>query len=471
MTEMPPRAATPAIERASPADRAVLAIDGGSVPEQLAVILRLGTAAELDVDAVRTLIAERIVAVPRLRQRLIRLPARCGGPIWIDDEDFDIARHFRGVTCPRPGDERALLDLALAVIVTPLRRDAPLWSATFVTGLADGAVALVLVLHHALADGIGGLSVLASLIDLASPGPRMHPGFPRPRPAWSSLAADSLRGKLRALRHGARSLQLLRRSVGAGGGLRPPRAAACSLNQPTGPRRSLVVVRADLNALREAAHQRGATVNAAILVAIAGALHRILAGRGESVSTIVLAVPVSGRQPGRDPALGNMVSPIVVRVPATGDRAARLEQVAADVRAHKAAATGPPPIALLGWLFRRLAALGGYRWYMNRQRRVHSLVSYVRGPAEQVHFAGYPVLSAIPVSVSQSGNLTVLFEALSYAGTLTVTAITDPDHFPDAGLLTSALAAELELMTSVTRAGRPDSAYPRPGRRTPELPR
>ena len=60
----------------------------------------------------------------------------------------------------------------------------------------------------------------------------------------------------------------------------------------------------------------------------------------------------------------------------------RLEQVAAQVRAHKAAATGPPPIAVLGWLFRPLAALGGYHWYMNHQHRFHTLVSHVRGPAE-----------------------------------------------------------------------------------------
>jgi hypothetical protein len=49
--------------------------------------------------------------------------------------------------------------------MTPWRRAAPLWSAVSVTGLADGTVALVMVLHHALADGAGGLTVLAHLID------------------------------------------------------------------------------------------------------------------------------------------------------------------------------------------------------------------------------------------------------------------------------------------------------------------
>ncbi|HXZ73878.1 MAG TPA: WS/DGAT domain-containing protein, partial [Streptosporangiaceae bacterium] len=204
------------------------------------------------------------------------------------------------------------------------------------------------------------------------------------------------------------------------------------------------VVRADLAALRAAAHRHGATVNDAVLVAVAGALHQVLKARGEYVGTLVVTVPVSGRRPGGGAVLGNMVSPMLVAVPATGDLGKRLELVAAQVRRHKAAATGPPPIAVLGWLFRPLAALGGYRWYMNHQRRFHTLVSHVRGPAEPVTFGGAQVTSAIPAGVAEGGNITVYFEVLSYADTVTLTAITDPDHFPDPGALTGALRSELD---------------------------
>ena len=53
--------------------------------------------------------------------------------------------------------------------MAPLPRSRPLWSATFVTGLADGGTGLVIVMNHVLADGIGGLAVLAGLVD-ESPG-------------------------------------------------------------------------------------------------------------------------------------------------------------------------------------------------------------------------------------------------------------------------------------------------------------
>src|SRR5262249_41672597 len=155
-------------------------------------------------------------------------------------------------------------------------------------------------------------------------------------------------------------------------------------NQPTGARRRLTVIRTSLAALRTAAHRSGATVNDAVLVAVAGALHRVLVARGDSVGTLVVTVPVSGRGQGRGPALGHMVSPMLLSAPATGALPDRLAQVAAQVRAHKAAATGPPPIALLGWLFRPVAALGGYHWYMNHQHRFHTLVSHVRGPADHI---------------------------------------------------------------------------------------
>jgi len=450
----------PVIERASPSDRAFLAMDSGQVPEQFGVILMFEEGGGPDLDRARRLLAERIPSVPRLRQRLVTVPPGCGGPIWVDDPGFDINRHVRAVTCREPGDEPALLETALSVITRPLPRSAPLWAAVLVTGPAGNPLALVIVLHHALADGVGGLAVLTELIDGAARPPEVS--FPRPAPAPARLAREAFAARLRALRHAARSWHLLRESMGAGGGLRPPRAAPSSLNQPTGPRRQLAVVRADVAAVQTAAHRHGATTNDAVLIAVAGALHQVLLRRGETVGPLVVTVPVSGRRPDGGPPLGNMVSPLLVSVPATGEVPDRLRQVAAQVRAHRQAATGPPPIALLGWLFRPLAALGGFRWYMDHQHRFHTLVSHVRGPVEPVTFGGCPITSAIPAGVGPGGNIPVYFEVLSYAGTLTMTAIADPAQFPELDALTDALHTELDLIIQAVSA----PVMPGPGSRT-----
>jgi WS/DGAT/MGAT family acyltransferase len=459
------------VERASATDRAFLAMDSGTIPEQIGVVLRLGPGA-VDLTRVRELIDARIGTVPRLRQRLVRTPVGCGGPIWVDDADFDVRRHVTELLCRAPGDEPALLDTAVEVVMARLARSAPLWSVTVVTGLDDGGVALVVVLHHVLADGVGGLAVLTALTDGHSSdadrgGSREAAStrFPRPAPSAIDLARDAWWARAGAVGRLPGSWRLLRRTMSAGGGLRPVKAAGCSLNQRTGTRRAVVVVAVDRARLRDAVHRAAATTNDAVLVAVTGALGHVLRRRGESVDPLVVTVPVSGRSPvpgeardagagSADGQLGNLVSPLLVDVPTAGPVGERLAWVGATVRASKSAAIGPPPIAVLGWLFRPLARVGGFRFYMNHQHRFHTLVSHVRGPEHPVTFGGHAVRSAIPLAVGESGNQTVYFEVLSYADTLTVTAIADPDHFGELDQLADQLRSHLEQIISA--APRPD---------------
>jgi diacylglycerol O-acyltransferase len=434
----------PVIERASPGDLAFLAMDIGKVPQQFAVILLLEQSNDLTLPQLRQVMSERIPAFPRLRQRLIKVPPGCGRPVWVDDPDFHINRHVWAVPCRAPGDERALLEEALSVIMAPLPRWAPLWSIALITELADDAAAVVVVLHHVLADGLGGLNVLAALVDPGAPAADLDLAFPRPAPALPSLAREALLTRVQGVRRAAGSWRSLRRAMFAGGGFHPARAVPCSLVQRTGPRRSVAVVRVDRASLRAAAHRHGATTNDAVLVAVAAALHQYLLSSGESLDPIAITVPVSGRRRRGGPAAGNLVSPMLVDVPTGGYVGERLWQVEADVRAHKAAATGPPPIAIMGGLFRLLARLGAYRFYMNHQHRFHTLVTHVRGPAEPVTLSGHQVSAAIPIAVAEGGNITVHFEVLSYADMLTIVVIVDPDHGPDLDDLTRRLQSELE---------------------------
>ena len=437
----------PVIERASPTDLAFLAMDTGQVPQQFAAILILDSD-DLGIAQLRRLISDRILATPRLRQRLIKVPPGCGRPLWVDDPDFRIERHVRAVSCRPPGDEPALLDTALSVIMHPLPRTAPLWSVVLITELAEGVTAVVVVMHHVLADGLGGVNVLATLVDPGQP-PAAVP-FPRPIPTVLDLTRDAWLTRLRSTRRAVGSLRLLRRAMFAGGGFHPTRATPCSLMQRTGPRRQMAFVRLDRSRLAESAHRYGATANDAVLIAVAAALHEVLLKRGESVDPIVITVPVSGRRSGGGSEVGNLVSPMLVDVRTSGGIDHRLGQVEATVRAHKESATGPPPIAILGVPFRLLARLGGYRFYMNHQHRFHTLVTHVRGPVEPVRLAGHRVVSAIPVAVAEGGNTTVCFEVLSYAGALTITAIVDPDHGPDLDELTCSLQHQLDSITAST---------------------
>ncbi|HYO85471.1 MAG TPA: WS/DGAT domain-containing protein [Dermatophilaceae bacterium] len=187
----------------------------------------------------------------------------------------------------------------------------------------------------------------------------------------------------------------------------------------------------DREPVRAAAHRLGGTTNDAVLAGYGRALGRLLTTRGESLDEIVMTVPVSGRRraSGQQQASGegNLVAPAIVAVPTSGDPARRVAAVAAAVRARKEAATGPPPIAVLGPAFRVLAAVGGCQWYMARQQRMHTLLTHVRAPSNRLSLGGHPITETVAVPVGGGGNTSVYAAVVSYGGRLTITLVVDPD--------------------------------------------
>jgi diacylglycerol O-acyltransferase len=435
----------PVIERTSPTDLMQLASDLPGSPMQVAAILVLDTASLLDLPAVRDAIGQRIRAVPRLRQRLIRTPFGAGRPIWVDDPGFDIRRHVTAATCPAPGDEAALLAVAADTLTRRLPANRPLWSATLITSLADGNTALIVILHHVLADGIGGLAVLARLVDGATPAPAAT-DFPRPSPGHGALYVDACRTRLRAFAYlptGARRLRSAIAELTTGGAAGPPRS---SLNQPTGPRRGLGVARADLASVQQAATAHGATVNDVVLTAVTGALRAVLLHRQENVDRFVISVPTSARREATAGHLGNQVGVMTVPVTVVGDPRQRLAAIAHTTRGRKPAAPAAST-ALLGPAFRVLAGLGVFGWLVDRQRLVTTMVTNLRGPGVRLSFLAAPITDVIPVTPI-TGNVTVAFAVMSYAGTLIVTVIADPQHCPDLPVLVAELQKELDLLTT-----------------------
>jgi len=87
------------------------------------------------------------------------------------------------------------------------------------------------------------------------------------------------------------------------------------------------------------------------------------------------------------------------------------------------------------------------RWFVDRQRLVTTFVTNLRGPDVRRSFLAAPITDVIPVS-SISGNVTVAFAALSYAGTLVVTVVADPQRCPDLSVLVAQLQSELDLLTA-----------------------
>lgn len=436
------------ISRVTADDLMSLVSERSSTPLQVGAVLLLDAPDGLDPAQTLELLARRITAVPRLRQRLHYTPVGCGRPIWIDDPSFTITNHLTSLPCPAPGGESAVMGKAAELIGVRLHRDRPLWAATLVTNTAPGKAALILVFHHVLADGIGGLGVLASLVDGAPE--TADAGFPRPRPSRRRLAVEAALGRIRSL---GRLPAALSRLGSAAAELRPAARAGVaptSLNQPTGPRRAFAGVRAEVNEVHRVAHAHGATVNDVVLTVVASALHRLLERRGEQADEIVISVPFSARRQASGENLGNQSGVIPLVIPGVGNPVARLEAVATLTGTAKRRPPGAST-ALLGPLFRLLARVGLYQRFITRQRMIHTFVSTMRGPETRVALFGCPITGILPLSVP-TGNVTVSFVVFSYAGELAVTIAADPHACPDLVVLREMVAEEFGALEALAES-------------------
>ena len=414
------------------------AIDAAGVPAQVGAILTLAP-----VDAERTsdvderagslreawcaALAPRVRTVPRLRQRLVDAPFGCGRPYWIDDPSFDITRHVRVCPCPPPGDEQAVLRQVAELVTTPLPRDRPLWSALLLTGLSSGEAGFVVVFHHVLADGIGGLAALGALVDPSPASPERASGdddrFPQPAPSRSDLLRDAWSSRLAAARSWRAGFRRLRLGIGE---LRTtPRldAPRSSLNRPTSPHRAMAVVRAPLAPLLAVARAHGAKFNDVILTAVGAAVADLLASRGETLPEIVVSVPVSARTEANAADLGNQVGAFPVSVPLSGDLADRLDAVATTTRARSAPSGASA--AILEPAFRGMAALHLLHRFVDRQRLVNTFVTNLHGPDTRLVLLDRQITGITAVTISE-GNVTVAFAVLSYAGNVAITVLVDP---------------------------------------------
>jgi diacylglycerol O-acyltransferase / wax synthase len=448
------------LERLSPLDMSNLRVEDHGLPMHVAALLILEKgelATPRGLDVLREAIAGRLCLVPRLRQVLYWPRPGLGPPVWTDCADFDVREHVRIRPVPAPGDEAALLQACAELNEPQLDRSRPLWQLWLLTGLADGGCALLIRLHHVVADGIAAMAMLGALFDLgpAIPVPAAPGWVPEPAPSVAELATDRLgRTRLavaRATRRAghpavlaARLSQLAQQARQAANDGRAPQL---SLNVPVGGRHRLVLVRADLERVRTAAHAQGGTVNDVVLTAVAGGARRLLQGRGELTSGLVVkaSVPVSIRGPVQAGASGNRVGVMIVPLPV--GKSSSADCLVAIIQATRERKRRPPyqPSARLL-----------QRWFvhaMSRQRVVNLLVSNLPGPTTPLSCAGTGVREMFQIGVVQ-GNVPVSVGVLSYAGQLNVEIVGDPDAVPDLADFAAGVSATLHQLGALDSARR-----------------
>ncbi|OLL17718.1 MULTISPECIES: wax ester/triacylglycerol synthase family O-acyltransferase [unclassified Rhodococcus (in: high G+C Gram-positive bacteria)] len=429
----------PRFERLSPLDVGNLRVEDRGVPMHVAALAVLDgaplrdAAGRLRLAAIREHVARRTRRAPRLRQRLHRPPPGAGPPVWVDDPHFDISCHVRTRALPAPGDEATLLRTCAELDEPRLDRSRPLWEMWLLTDRDDGTIALLLRLHHVVADGIAALELFGALLDTAATTPDEDPGpvpTPVPPPSVRALVRDNLHRRpgaawrwLRAVRPAVVARRAALRVRQLRSLARQGRAPRVSFDGPVGPHRRLSLVRCDLAEVRRVAHAHGATVNDVVLAAVAAGARRLLAARGELDPDLILKASVAASlRTADDRSPGNRVGILLVPLPVgPGSVAARVAAVARETARLKR----EPPLQPGGLLLQRWTVR-----VMRRQRLVNLFVSNLVGPPVPLYFAGARVRELFQVGVVQ-GNVGVAVGVLSYAGRLNVDVVADADLVPD----------------------------------------
>ncbi|MBN2622551.1 MAG: DUF1298 domain-containing protein [Acidimicrobiales bacterium] len=406
--------------------------------------------------------------VPSFRMVVVEPPARLATPRWAVATDFDLSWHLRRVDAPAPHDPETVVELARTAAMTAFDPAHPLWEFTLVENLAGGRAALLMKVHHALTDGVGGMELAPLLFDVeARPAAEEdEPAEPRGEHVTSAgLVGQSVAhqvGRLAGLvRHQAAvaptaAFRASRHPVRTAGDVVATAASVARTVAPVtrtlspvmtgrGLGRHLDMLTVPLDELKAAASAAGGTVNDAFLAAVTGGLARYHARHGTTVDELRVTLPISIRTEA-DPIGGNRITLMRFTVPVgEGDPARRLRSVGARCQAVRRERSLPHTDAIAGALNVLPAGVVG-----EILKHVDFVASNVPAFPWPVHLAGARVdgLFAWGPTIGAAFNVTLL----SYDGTCCVGVTVDSAAVPDPDVLTACLGQGFDEVLSL--AGR-----------------
>ena len=404
------------------------------------------------IDEFREVIRRRLYKLDPFRYELVDIPFKFHHPMWRENCDVDLEYHVRPYRVDPPGGRRELDEAVGRIASTQLDRSRPLWEMYFIEGLANGRIAVLGKIHHALADGVASANLLARGMDLQA-GPDREDYVTDPAPTRGQLVrtafVDHLRqiGRIPGLvRYTAQGLQRVRRSS---------RKLSPELTRPFTPPPSFMNHRVDgvrrfatatlaLADVKQTAKHLGVTINDMVLAISAGALRELsLAYDGQADHPLLASVPGSfDFSPDR--ISGNrftgvmMVVPIHLADPLERVRAVHDAAVEAKEAHHL---LGPELISRWSAYLPPAPAERLFAWLSDKdgQNKVLNIpISNVPGPRQPGRVGGAlvtEIYSVGPLTAGSGLNITVW----SYVDQLNISVLTDGSTLGDPHELTDAM--------------------------------
>ena len=416
-------------------------------------------------------VCDRIHLVPSFRWKYAPSPFGFSHPMWVDDPDFNPAYHVRRVSCPAPGDHRALCEFMSSVYAYQLDHSRPLWLSWVVEGLADGKVAIVTLVHHAYVDGVGAAWNLKQMY-------RDEPGWrpdsvpewtPRPWPSWGKRLLWGARDlpmaiirNLPKLVSGIRKRKALDKQLAREGKSVHPSPGMMQqtpINSNLTYGRTFVCDSMPLDKFKSVSKGFEVSINDVFLSCSAGAVRRLLQDKNYDPDQhpLIAGTPFAGVRPEGWQGLGNFATVDFCWLHSDiADPLTRLKashKAAVEMKEHMRAtvAAGADTSAMFQlcppWLVK------GIRWYINKQEGKLSgfgniVLSNVPGPGKPMYLNRYKLDKWYSIGQVFDGtclNMTMW----SYNGSASLCILADQAILPDGWRLYGYFVEELDSLLAL----------------------
>ena len=256
---------------------------------------------------------------PVLRSKVVEGPLDLQTPRVVVDPDFDLGYHMRRFSMPGARWTDVLTE-ARRQSMTDFDKERPLWRMTLIEDLPGGKSALIVKLHHAIADGQGAVQLGLALLDFTAEGSDLGPMPEAPEPVeldtrgfmqavirnnvgWvAKTAEDAIKGigplAMAAIKNPLQLISKVRETAESV-------ARFTKIPLPLGPLSPIMQSRSinyhfdtidiDFAQFRAAAKKRERTVNDLFLAAISVGMYRYHEKMGRPVGELRMNMPISLR--------------------------------------------------------------------------------------------------------------------------------------------------------------------------------
>ncbi|WP_436794987.1 wax ester/triacylglycerol synthase domain-containing protein [Actinospongicola halichondriae] len=294
-----------------------------------------------DRERLRDTFASASSILPRFEQRVVGTGGRAEHWETVEaDPDF----HVRFVRAPGAGSVRDVLDLAAPLTTAAFDPARPLWEVLVVDGVETDRAAVIMRMHHAVTDGVGGVALAGLLFDgeRSPSATRVEHVAAAPPAAGLRLVHAAMRAagqaghqSVRFATHPLDATKDVLQTAESIGHLLAPATTPCSpLMTERGLSRRLDTLDIDLERFHAAARSAGVTLNEAFLAAVGRGVAEYHEQNDSGLDRLRVTMPISIRDPD-DPLGGNRFVPARFELGVTGTVAESVARSRTAVRAAR----------------------------------------------------------------------------------------------------------------------------------------